>query len=112
MAVHTEAAAKYGQSNYNFEWQSDSPSVIQQKIQSETATLASQINKEKARLAILLMSYRQQMKKSRQYQNYDFDREEDKMQFNKIDCINKELIQKLKEHMARKYELGACQIVS
>ena len=43
--------------------------------------------------------------------SFDFDQEEGQMQFNKIDCINKELIQKLKEHMAHSYKLGECQIV-
>ena len=63
LSLHAEAAVKYGQNNYNFEWQLDSPSLIQQKVQHECATLTSLINKEKARLAILLMSYRQDMKK-------------------------------------------------
>ena len=34
------------------------------------------------------------------------------MQFNKIDCINKDLIEKLKDHMSHGYKLGECQIVS
>ena len=33
------------------------------------------------------------------------------MQFNKIDCINKDLMQKLKDHMTQSYKLGECQIV-
>ena len=33
------------------------------------------------------------------------------MQFNKIDCINKDLMQKLKHHMTQSYKLGECQIV-
>ena len=34
------------------------------------------------------------------------------MQFNKTDCINKDLIKKLKEHMKASYKLGTCQTVS
>ena len=33
------------------------------------------------------------------------------MQFRKVDCINKTLIQKLKEQLAKSYKLGECQIV-
>lgn len=50
---HNLATLKYGSDNYFFNWDGKSPSELIEVLQIETSTLIAQINKEKARLAIL-----------------------------------------------------------
>jgi len=52
--------SQYGEGKYVLKWQnSQDPYHLIEVLESETSTLLAQIEKEKARLAILRMSYRQ-----------------------------------------------------
>ena len=41
----------------------------------------------------------------------DSDKLDSKTQFSKVDCVNKELIQRLKDHLTNSYKLGKCKII-
>lgn len=64
---HQLARLKHGEGNYFLHWGGSGikPSALQEQIQRETQALIAQINKEKARLAILVITYKQQEKKTK-----------------------------------------------
>ena len=81
----------------------------------ETSNLLAQINKEKARLAITKMDYR--IKNYRRSKSLDreliprrsttFELGEE---FRKVDCVNEDLVERLKLHLSKYYKLGECTI--
>lgn len=74
-------------------------------MQIETSKLLAQTNKEKARLAILLMSHRAFLKKSP-------TKRKNLKKLSKVECINSHLMDKLKEHFNKDIQAGECTIVS
>lgn len=57
---HSLASLKHGDGNYFLHWGGSGvkPSSLQEQIRIETSAIVAQINKEKARLAILLITYK------------------------------------------------------
>lgn len=123
MAMHFDAKLKFGNENYCFNWDGLSPSQLQEQLQSDTQYLVAQINKEKARLAILLMSYRQQNFKkgstkrrrnrtiSPKREHVDGSTNGPVVEFMKSKCINETLIEKLRKHITKSFKLGHCEIM-
>ena len=89
---------------------------MQEQLRIEVSNLLAQINKEKARLAITKMDYR--IKNYRRSKSLDraeliprrsttFELGEE---FRKVDCVNEDLVEKLKKHLSKYYKLGECTI--
>ena len=97
---------KYGEGNYYFSWDGTSPSKLQEEVKISTATLQAQINKEKARLAILQMNYRIQRKSTRYNCGHKTT-----IDIKIVDCVNESLIERLQIHFAKDRDLGKCVIL-